>query len=168
MAEKDILSRLLSARLPCNCLVKASEHQLHEEDCLYRLVREGVAEIERLRAELRAAQPASVKMVPRDAGQHSWVRLMCFFGTDGVWNSDDRTVDIATLPFSKKLADDLVAWRDRVPATVEEAEKYSATSLSLARRIKSEAPHWKVVYVDRSRAGADIRTKDVIEIEITV
>lgn len=164
---QDILSRMLSARLPCYCVAKASEHQLHEEDCLYRLVRDGVAEIERLRAELKKLQQPLVGATKAAPDRHNWVRLMCYFGTDGVWNSDDDAADISALPLSQTLLDDVIAWRNSDTNSAAAMETFITRAITLARRIKSEQPHWKVIYVDRNKTGPDIRSKDTVEIEIT-
>ena len=167
MTDK-ILSRMLSAKLPCYCATKATEHQLHDEDCLYRLVRDAVAEIEKLRAEAKRQRPTEAAPAKLHAENTSWVRLMCYFGTDGVWNSADETADLSALPFSQGLIDDVAAWRASVIGSAAEAETFSTRALSLARRIKSEQPHWKVIYVDRTKSGPDIRSKDTVEIEITL
>ena len=163
----DIVLQMLSARLPCDCVTKAAEHQLHEATCLYRLFREGVAEIERLRAENRRLRSAGATALKPGPDKGHWVRLMCYFGTDGVWNSDDEQADVSALPFSPGLKDAVGAWLDMDTSSVAAKEKFSAQAITLARQIKSELPHWKVVYVDRSRSGPDIRSKDSVEIEIT-
>ncbi|HIJ38164.1 MAG TPA: hypothetical protein HPP80_04630 [Rhodospirillaceae bacterium] len=164
---ENILSRMLSAKLPCYCLTKAAEHQLHEEGCLYRIVREGVSEIESLRAEINRLRQAEPVLAKPSFDRNCWVRLMCYFGTDGVWNSDDETADVRALPFSQGLQSDIVAWRNSETTAAADVEKFTNRAIILARRIKSELPHWKVIFVDQSKSGPDVRSKDTIEIEIT-
>jgi hypothetical protein len=163
MSGNDILVRMMAAKPGCSCLKGGADPRGHDPACLYRVVQEGVAEIEGLRLEIRRLRE---KVAPRDlpGDADRWVRLMCYFGADGVWNSEDESADIGALALSGALKADLSDWRTSHGWT--DAQAFSARALSLAHRIKVEQPDWKVVYIDRSKSRADIRNKDYFEYEI--
>ena len=166
MTGNDVLSRMMSAKLPpCECPGKSAEPSDHDPACLFRIVQDGIAEIERLRLDNRRLHD---RIAPKDlpADKNRWVRLMCYFGGDGVWNSDDETADVGALPFSEALKRDVVDWQTKHGHG--DVEEFSARGLSLAHRIKAELPDWKVIYIDRSKSRADIRNKDYFEYEISL
>ena len=176
MADTDILSRLQSFPAPaCRCgngLAETGEHDAH---CLFGILREGAAEIERLRSENGRLSAMTVLGAPasmRLADRNLWVRLMCYFDTAGVWNSDDSKADVARLAISNSLRAEIVAWMHSLDhvETVSPADIdfYSTRAMNVARRIKEEQPGWKVVYIDRTKSGADIRNKDYFEHEVTL
>ena len=176
MADTDILSRLHSFPAPaCRCGDQAVETGQHDANCLYGVLREGAAEIETLRAEngrLRAMTVLGAPAQTRSGDRNIWVRLMCYFGTDGVWNSDDAKADVARLALSSSLKAEIVAWMhslDHVETVLpDDVNLYSTRAMNVARRIKEEQPNWRVVYIDRTKSGADIRNKDYFEHEVTV
>ncbi len=47
---RDILIRLAYSHPKCTCLTKTPEPEYHEELCIYRVILDAQAEIERLRA----------------------------------------------------------------------------------------------------------------------
>ena len=172
MLDTDILTRLQSFPAPaCRC----GESGGHEANCLFGLLREGGAELERLRAEngrLRAMTVVGGPSPARAGDRSVWVRLMCYFGADGVWNSDDAKADVARLVLSSSLKAEIVAWMhslDHVETvSPDDVNLYSTRAMNVARRIKEEQPGWKVVYIDRTKSGADIRNKDYFEHEVTL
>jgi len=176
MADTDILARLHSFPAPaCRCGGQAGETGQHDANCLSGLLHQGAAEIERLRAENKRLGAMTVVGSPASgrAGDRSiWVRLMCYFGADGVWNSDDAKADVARLALSSSLKAEIVAWMhslDHVETVLpDDVNFYSTRAMNVARRIKEEQPGWKVVYIDRTKSGADIRNKDYFEHEVTV
>ena len=172
MANIDILSRMRAFPAPA-CLCR--DDGGHEAHCLAAILGEGSAEIERLRAEnkrLSAMTALGGIASTRSGDRNIWVRLMCYFGTSGVWNSEDATADIAALDLSSSLKAEIFAWLhslDHVQtATQDDIAFYSTLAMNVARRIKGERPDWRVVYIDRTRSGADIRNKDYFELDVTI
>ncbi|TAN55263.1 MAG: hypothetical protein EPN20_20555 [Magnetospirillum sp.] len=170
MADTDILSRLHSFPAPA-CRCGAGGH--HDAMCLSGLLHEGAAEIETLRAEnarLRAMTVLGGSVQGRSGDVSVWVRLMCYFGTDGVWNSDDAKADMAPLALSSELKAEVAAWQHSLDhaetVTAGDIHEFSTRAMNVARRIKEEQPGWKVVYIDRTKSGADIRNKDYFEHEV--
>ncbi|CAA7619525.1 conserved hypothetical protein [Candidatus Terasakiella magnetica] len=173
MSDSDVLSRLLSFPAPaCRC---GADSGRHDPMCLFGLLREGAEEIEKLRAENVRLSAMTVLGAPgqlRSSDRNVWVRLMCYFGTDGVWNSDDDKADVAPQGLSSDLRAEIVAWKhslDHIATiTARDVDAFSTRALNVARRVKEEMPSWKVVYIDRTKSGADIRNKDYFEHEVTL
>jgi hypothetical protein len=172
MAEADLSSRLKNFPAPaCRC---GSDE--HEPNCLKGLLAAAATDIDTLRAEntrLRAMTlVASPTAQAKGAERNLWVRLMCFYGISGVWNSDDEKADVAGLALPPAVKAEIVAWKhslDHVESvTPADIEAFSTRALNVARKIKEAAPDWKVVYIDRTKSGADIRNKDYFEHEVTL
>ncbi len=169
MSDTDLISRLQGFPAPaCRCGEGG-----HERNCLSGLLAEAAAEIASLRAENSRLSSMTVTGAPGRGGDRQvWVRLMCYYGSDGVWNSDDETADPAPVLLSPGLKSEIVAWKhslDRVEAvTPAVTEAFQTRALNIARRIKEEMPGWRVVYIDRTKSGADIRNKDYFEHEVTL
>lgn len=173
MSDTDLISRLQGFPAPaCRC-ASVAETGRHDGNCLAGLLAEAVAEIGRLRAENSRLSSMTVTGAPgRGADRQVWVRLMCYYGSDGVWNSDDETADPAPVLLSPGLKSEIVAWKhslDRIEAvTPALTEAFQTRALNIARRIKEEMPGWRVVYIDRTKSGADIRNKDYFEHEVVL
>jgi hypothetical protein len=170
MLDSDLIARLQHFPAPtCRCGDGG-----HERNCLAGLLAEAGTELTRLRAENARLSAMTVSGAPgRRPGDHNiWVRLMCYFGSDGVWNSEDETGEPAPVLLSPGLKSEIVAWKhslDRVETVgPEHVEAYQTRALNIARRIKEEMPGWKVIYIDRTKSGADIRNKDYFEHEVTL
>ena len=172
MADTDILSRMNSFPAPaCRC----GPGGRHDAMCLSGLLHEGAAEIEALRAEnarLRAMTVLGGPAQARSGDRNVWVRLMCYFGADGVWNSDDAKADLGALALGADLKAEVSAWMRSLDhaetVTAGDIHEFSTRAMNVARRIKEEQPGWKVVYIDRTKSGADIRNKDYFEHEVTL
>ena len=173
MVDTDILARMKSFPAPaCRC---GEPSGLHEANCLFGILREGAAELETLLAEnarLRAMTVLGAGIAGRTGDRNVWVRLMAYFGTDGVWNSDDAKADVMGLGLSHGLKAEILAWEhslDQVDVpTAGDIHEFSTRAMNVARRMKDEQPGWKVIYIDRTKSGADIRNKDYFEHEVTL
>ena len=169
MSDTDLISRLQGFPAPaCRCGEGG-----HERNCLAGLLAEAAEEVGRLRAENSRLASMTVTGAPGRGGDRQvWVRLMCYYGSDGVWNSNDETAEPAPVLLSPGLKSEIVAWKrstDRVEAvTPAVIEAFQNRALNIGRRIKEEMPGWKVVYIDRTKSGADIRNKDYFEHEVTL
>lgn len=169
MPDTDLVFRLHGFPAPaCRCGDGG-----HERNCLAGLLAEAAGEISRLRAENGRLSAMTVTGAPGRGGDRQvWVRLMCYYGSDGVWNSDDDAAEPAPVLLSPGLKSEIVAWRhslDRAETVgPPQVEAFQTRALNIARRIKEEMPGWKVVYIDRTKSGADIRNKDYFEHEVTL
>jgi hypothetical protein len=97
-----------------------------------------------------------------------WVRIMCDFYADAVWNIEGASCDVEALPISRDLALALRSWQDiydrcapdgMVEKTVWDGEAFSRVGLFLARRVKAELPSWTILYFDEhrlSQGGEDV------------
>lgn len=108
-----------------------------------------------------------------------WVRLMCDFAADGVWNSKGEGCSADSLPISRALLERVRAWqawfeRDAWDGSSDlrppfDVLAFSAEGLVIARDMKRELPDWTVVYFDQA-AGEAVRGKgcgrDTFEHEI--
>lgn len=169
MTDTDLIARLKGFPAPaCRCPDGGADG--HERNCLSGLLAEAAGEIARLRTENARLSTMTVAGAPGRAERNVWVRLMCYFGTDGVWNSEDVADEPAPVLLSPGLRSEIVAWKtslDRVETvTPAMVEAFQTRALNIARRIKEEMPGWRVVYVDRTKSGADIRNKDYFEHEV--
>ncbi|OAN49880.1 hypothetical protein A6A04_18635 [Paramagnetospirillum marisnigri] len=176
MANTNIHSRLLSFPAPaCRCGGALAETGQHEANCLFGLLLDAAAEMDRLRAENTRLLAMTVSGAPgqtRVGDRYVWVRLMCYWGKDGVWNSDDERADAAPVALSPGLRDEIVAWKHSLDkaetVSISDIHAFSTRAMNIARRIKEEMPSWRVVYIDRTKSGADIRNKDYFEHEVTL
>ncbi|RAU20840.1 hypothetical protein CU669_16330 [Paramagnetospirillum kuznetsovii] len=176
MAENDILARMRAFPAPeCRCGARVAETGRHDPHCLFAILREGAMELERLRGENKRLSAMTIIGGPgqgKGGDRNVWVRLMFYFGTNGVWNSDDEKADVAALALSPALKSEIVAWKtslDNVESvSVGDVEVFSTRAMNVARRVKEEAPGWRVIYVDRTKSGADIRNKDYFEHEVVL
>lgn len=101
-----------------------------------------------------------------------WVRIMCDFCADGVWNRDGASISAEDVPISEALKARLAAWQewygrdcqDYMPP--EERERhldrkaFSAEGLKIARAIKSELLDWTIIYFDDEAANASTNKHD--------
>lgn len=176
MADHDILSRMRSFPAPaCRCGAQVAETGRHDPHCLFAILQEGAGEIERLRAENGRLSAMTVIGAPgggKSGDRNVWVRLMFYFGTNGVWNSDDDKADVALLPIGPELKADIKAWKTSLDSvetlTVRHVEEFSTRAMNVGRKVKEAMPDWKVVYIDRTKSGADIRNKDYFEHEVVL
>jgi hypothetical protein len=94
--------------------------------------------------------------------EERFVRLVCDYHCDGVWNKLRQACDITDLPVSQDLADSILAWQASFDSHEDEEDAsipfdvgaHAAYGLLLARRVKQELPDWTVVYFDESKVPA--------------
>lgn len=87
-----------------------------------------------------------------------WVRVICHYSADGVWNSRGEACDADDLPISAGLIARLRAWQalydartdDESAGAAFDVEPFAAEGLAIARAIKAELPDWTVVYWDEA------------------
>lgn len=92
-----------------------------------------------------------------------WVRVMCDYCADAVWNVHGQSCELIDLPVSDSLRSHLRAWQefyDRhcpVPGSKSsglwDVERFSLEGLKFARAVKSELPDWTVIYFDEHKLG---------------
>lgn len=90
--------------------------------------------------------------------QHKWVRVMCDYEADGVWDKEGCGVSADDLPVSAATRAQLRAWQHDYsmrcddhhdPAVrVFDNAAHAAAGLPIAQAIKRELPDWTVIYFD--------------------
>lgn len=106
----------------------------------------------------------------------TWVRILCDFAAEGVWNRDGSAGLVDDLPVSPSLKKRITAWQDTYEAiyrwdrkpSIQELTSFAGEGLEIARDVKRQLPHWTVVYFDElafhNRTEKDPRS--VFEYEI--
>jgi hypothetical protein len=96
--------------------------------------------------------------------QDKWVRVMCDYEAEGLWEMMGAAACLDDLPVSDELKRRLVAWQDwferdcqnYLPPSQRTARfdvpAFSKEGLSIAQSIKSELPDWNVIYFDEEKA----------------
>jgi hypothetical protein len=95
-----------------------------------------------------------------------WVRIMCDFGADGIWDRDGAPGAISELPITLALMQRIFRWqedyeefgKDSPPDpfnwTADELQGFAAEGLEIAIEVKRQLPAWTVLYHDESRIPA--------------
>jgi len=91
-----------------------------------------------------------------------WVRIMCDYAADGVWDDDGVACCPEDLPLPADLAariHDWQAWYDRdctdyLPVNGLDVISFSMVGLAIAQAVKIALPEWTVVYYDEAKAKA--------------
>ncbi|MFZ5735517.1 MAG: hypothetical protein ACOY6K_01365 [Pseudomonadota bacterium] len=106
-----------------------------------------------------------------------WVRIMCDYSAEGVWDKQGRSVSAEDLPVPSDIHRMLLGWQewyeaadstdaDRLPF---DGAAHAAFGLYIARRVKRALPDWTVIYFDESKLpprGAPDLPRHVFEYEI--
>lgn len=106
-----------------------------------------------------------------------WVRIMADYGANGVWDSDGYACTVDELPLTEELKTAIRAWADWYDRDCEYGlpnprpfplAEFASQGLVLAQRVKSELPHWTIIYFDEERAmkAAGKEPRSVYEYEI--
>lgn len=96
----------------------------------------------------------SGKTLKRD----KWVRIMCDYSADGVWDSRGAACDAADLPVSSgtlAMIRGWQAWYEHAASSdmshLFDDAGHAAFGLFVARCVKRELPDWTVIYLDDSK-----------------
>lgn len=97
-----------------------------------------------------------------------WVRVMCEWACEGLWDKGGLPRGIDELPVSDGLQARLMAWQERYEVLAAEEENdldasppirdrsrwvaFSADGLKIAQDVKRELPDWTVMYHDEFQA----------------
>ncbi len=105
-----------------------------------------------------------------------WVRIMCDFSADGVWDRQGRAEDCDSLPVSEHLKEMIKGWQEWHEFSDDEmgnpdyqyfwdVKAFSVMGLCIARKVKTELPDWTVVYFDMEKAETTKYDRDNKSIE---
>lgn len=109
---------------------------------------------------------------------HRWVRIMCDYCADGVWDRDGAGCMLHDLPASPGLLERIREWQnlyerkdcDDLVIEWEHCHRFSEEGLAIARAVKAELPDWTVVYYDETAGEEAAKTAEapraVFEYEI--
>lgn len=89
---------------------------------------------------------------------HRWVRVMCDFCADGVWNIRGASCPVEDLPVPAALRARITNWQKRYDEECDppenpigfDVEDFNAEGLMIARAVKAELPDWTVIYHDEA------------------
>lgn len=88
-----------------------------------------------------------------------WVRIMCDFSAEGVWDRSGAPADPSELPVSDLVRQRLGLWQERYELEADSSSwddvrgSFTAEGLEIARLVKIELPDWTVVYFDEAQAA---------------
>jgi hypothetical protein len=93
-----------------------------------------------------------------------WVRIMCEWTCEGIWDKTGIPRSIEDLPVSEVLQARIMAWQERyeeidgldecdfnAPPVIPDRSRwiaFSADGLKIAQEVKRELPDWTVMYHD--------------------
>ena len=90
-----------------------------------------------------------------------WVRIMCDFGAEPIWDRQGAPAYLYELPVSEELRQRLANWQatfesegdtPHPPGSISVAA-FSAEGIAIARAVKAALPDWTVVYFDEEKAA---------------
>jgi len=89
--------------------------------------------------------------------REKWVRIMCDFSADGVWDKEGRACSADELPIPTHVKTMIGGWQawyehsdhsDMTPWF--DASAHAAFGLFIARLVKRSLPDWTVIYFDEA------------------
>ena len=84
-----------------------------------------------------------------------WVRVMCDYCAEGLWDDEGAPLSPDVLPLSDGLKRQILSWQDDFERlsddTETEFQDFCVKGLQIATRIKGELPDWTVIYHDPRR-----------------
>lgn len=95
-----------------------------------------------------------------DLSVDCWVRIMCDFTANGVWNRAGACVSLEDLPVDEALRDRIRRWQavyddhDDHDGPDLDVAPFSAEGLAIAQAVKRRLPDWTVVYHDEAKFRA--------------
>lgn len=93
-----------------------------------------------------------------------WLRIMCDYSAEGVWNHRGAATSLAAYPISDALAARILAWQNWYECMLGDLTgaarwndffgmDFSEAGRMLAQAVKQELPDWTVVYFDDARCN---------------
>lgn len=94
-----------------------------------------------------------------------WVRIMCDYSAEGVWDRQGRAVRAEDLPVPSDIHRMLLGWQEWYEAADPsvagrlpfDTAAHAAFGLFIARKVKRALPDWTVIYFDASKVARDNR-----------
>lgn len=94
-----------------------------------------------------------------------WVRIMCDFLADGIWDKEGCCCSANDLPVPSELIERIREWQKRydyeaptpadedyVPFSFDD-RSFSVEGLLIAKEVKAALPDWKVIYFDEAKSN---------------
>ncbi len=97
-----------------------------------------------------------------DLMKDKWIRVMCDYSAEGLWDRDDCAASVNELPIPDALRQRLLKWQEwhdihdynEKPPIEIDWKAFSAEGLAIAREIKKTLPDWTVIYFDEEKSNA--------------
>lgn len=95
-----------------------------------------------------------------DVNKDKWVRVMCDFCANCLWDRDGVMVSYDELPVSDDLKKRMVFWQSWHDARnshdpIPYLDEFAHYGLEIAKEVKRQLPEWTVVYFDEAAAYHD-------------
>ncbi|MBL0375285.1 hypothetical protein JJB09_25040 [Rhizobium sp. KVB221] len=90
---------------------------------------------------------------------NKWIRVMCDYGADGVWDDDGVSRDPEALPLPPDLVGRILKWQEWydqscvdgvLPGDDFEMDAFVSEGLAIAQSVKVALPNWTVIYFDEA------------------
>jgi len=125
---------------------------------------------------------ASIAGVVRHAAQHPedvdkiatdrWIRVMCDFSADGVWDREGCDASPDDLPISTALKTRIYAWQEDFetldpmdgPVDPEHFAQFVDEGFQIAIEMKIRLPDWTIIYHDDGRAQ-ELHRKSYVDVK---
>ena len=104
-----------------------------------------------------------------------WVRIMCDFAADGVWNIAGESICADSLPVDDALLDRIGRWQLNYDERADEADSptpsfdlqaHDAEGLAIAHAVKAQLPEWTVIFFEEAKARSATARRSNFEYEI--
>lgn len=109
--------------------------------------------------------------------REKWVRIMCEFSANGVWDKQGYARHFDEMPISADLKSMIAGWQEWYEHSEHsamtrwfDAQAHAAFGLFIARLVKRQLPDWTVIYFDEAAQGAKSlgMSRDRFEYEINI
>ena len=91
-----------------------------------------------------------------------WVRLMCDYSAEGVWQRDGVAIAPEWLPIRPELALRIHRWQEFYEEVLgpedihsDKVDAFAEEGLAIAIQVKQQLPDWTVIYHDERRSVQD-------------
>jgi hypothetical protein len=92
--------------------------------------------------------------------KYKWVRIMCDYSADGLWDRDGSANTVDELPVSEDLKQRIRTWQESYDAIdddpwkqppVTDWSEFAKVGLEIAKSVKLNLPDWSIFYFDEQK-----------------
>ncbi len=103
-----------------------------------------------------------------------WVRIMCDFCAEGVWNIEGESICANDLPIEDDLLARILRWQFNYDVKADDSEGsfdfklHDAEGLAVAYAVKLQLPEWTVIFFEEAKARLPPTTRAKFEYEVVI